>query len=104
MTCVADILACKQRTCPDGGRYTERQIADALGVTHPVVPQAMKLHRAMQRLGADDPYQVLTEPPAGSNKMRRHKHPRYRFQPLPDHKLTISGGGAGDDTGGADAA
>lgn len=104
MACLADILAYKQRTRPDGGRYTERQIAGALGVTHPVVPQAMKLHRAMQRLGTDDPYEVLTGPPAGSNKMRRHKHPHYSFQPPPDHKRTISGGGGGGDTGGADAA
>ncbi|MEZ6190433.1 MAG: recombinase family protein [Phycisphaerales bacterium] len=94
------VLNFEQRTSPVGKPYTKRQIAEALGVSQPVVQLAVKLHRAMERLGTKDPYEVLAEPPAGSNKMRRHKHPRYRFQPLPGHTLTATGGVTGD----ADAA
>lgn len=79
------VLAYKEFTRPDGKPYTERQIADALGVTQPVVQLAMKLHRTMEYLGIGDPYQELLLPPDDTNKMRRHKHPRYRFEPLPGY-------------------
>lgn len=64
---------------------TERQIAKALGITQTAVQRAAALDRLMKRLGLTDPYVRLMEPPADYSKLRRHLHPRYRFESLPDH-------------------
>jgi site-specific DNA recombinase len=66
----------------DGRRMTEREIATALGITQPAVQQAVALVRKMSYLDVSDPYVPLTEPPADYTKLRRHKHPRYCFEPL----------------------
>ncbi|MBI3408181.1 MAG: recombinase family protein [Planctomycetes bacterium] len=60
---------------------TEKQVAQALGITKTAVQNAAALHRLMEKLGIQDPYQPLNEPPAKG--FRRHLHPRYRFDPLP---------------------
>jgi hypothetical protein len=59
---------------------TERLTARELGLTQPAVQRAMALHRKMQAAGATDAYRRLIAPTAG--KPRRHRHPRYRFEPL----------------------
>ncbi len=64
------------------GGLTERQIAAQLGVTQPVVQRAKKLARQMASLGLADPYVRVTDPPEEYGKLRRHKHPRFRFEPL----------------------
>jgi hypothetical protein len=61
---------------------TERQVADRLGITQTAAQRAAALDRRMRRLGAADPYQPVQVPPADFNKLRRHRHPRYRFEPL----------------------
>ena len=33
-------------------------------------------------IGLTDPYVAVTEPPDDYAKLRRHKHKRYRFEPL----------------------
>ena len=76
------VLDLKKEVQPNGRPLTERQIAKRLGVTQPVVQRAMALHRRMLELGIDDPYQPVSEPPADYGKLRRHRHPRYRFEPL----------------------
>jgi len=48
----------------------------------PVVQQALALDRKMRELGIDTPYVVLHEPPDDYPKLRRHKNPKYRFEPL----------------------
>jgi site-specific DNA recombinase len=58
------------------------EIAEALGITKTVVGWSTKLYRQMQQMGLTDPIIVLTEPPKGA-RLRRHKHLRYRFDPLP---------------------
>ncbi len=60
----------------------ERVIAKQLGITQPAVQNAAALQRLMDTLGITDPYVELTEPPSDSRKLRRHKHKRYRFEPL----------------------
>jgi hypothetical protein len=35
----------------------------------------------MKRLGLVDPYLPLREPPPDHARMRRHQHPRFRFEP-----------------------
>jgi len=62
---------------------TERQAAEALGVQQPTVQRAMAVTRLMAARGLADPYEPLAGPPAGDHKMRRHRHPRYRFAALP---------------------
>jgi hypothetical protein len=61
---------------------TQDKIAWELELTQPAVQQAVALSRAMEKLGVCDPYLRLTAPPDDYNRLRRHKHPRYRFEPL----------------------
>ena len=72
-----------------GGGMTERAAAEELGLTVTAAQRAMKLDRLMRQLGADDPYCLLSEPPDDDGKVRRHRHPRYRFEPLADHRTTL---------------
>ena len=63
---------------------TQRDIVGRLTSerTHlPVVQKALALDRRMKEAGLDSPYVVLTEPPEDYDKLRRHKNPRYLFQP-----------------------
>jgi len=46
------------------------------------VQRAVALGRRMASLGIQDPYLPLTAPPGDYERWRRHKHPRYRFEPL----------------------
>ena len=61
---------------------TFRQAAARLGLTMPAAQAAMALHRLMAESGVADPYQAITAPPEDGWKLRRHKHRRYRFEPL----------------------
>ena len=61
---------------------SQHEIAWELDITQPAVQRAAALSRRMDRLGVGDPYLRLTAPPDNYEKLRRHKHPRYRFEPL----------------------
>jgi hypothetical protein len=63
---------------------TERQVADRLKITVTAAQRAAWLHRYMQAHDLTDPYLPVTEPPADQSKLRRHLHPRYRFEPRED--------------------
>lgn len=63
---------------------THRQIAEQLKLTLPAVQRAINLDRKMKELGLTDPYVAVLEPPADCKKLRRHRHPRYRFESLTD--------------------
>lgn len=67
---------------------TQRQVADHLGLTQPAVQNAIALGRRMKELGLTDPYVPVLEPPSDYTKLRRHRHPRYRFEPLTDESTT----------------
>jgi DNA invertase Pin-like site-specific DNA recombinase len=60
----------------------EHEIAALLGLTKTAVQGAAALDRLMKERGLDDPYVLLTEPPPDHDRMRRHKHVRYRFEPV----------------------
>jgi hypothetical protein len=66
-------------------KTTEHETAKALGITITAAQRAMALQRLMDERAAIDPYVLVTAPPEGSTKLRRHQHPRYQFQPLPGH-------------------
>lgn len=59
----------------------QRDIAKGLGLTQPIVQQALALDEMMQVRGLTDPYEILTAPPTGP-KYKMHLHPRFRFEPL----------------------
>ena len=67
---------------------THRQIAEQLKLTLPAVQRAINLDRKMKELGITDPYIPVLEPPPDCTKLRRHRHPRYRFEPLTDESTT----------------
>jgi len=60
----------------------QREVARRLGVTQPAVTNALALDRTMRGLGLDTPYVVVTDPPADYPKLRRHRNPKYRFEPV----------------------
>jgi len=62
----------------------QRQIAAQLTdekPKQPVVQKALALDRKMKELGLESPYVLVTEPPEDYPTLRRHKNPKYRFQP-----------------------
>ena len=47
----------------------------------PVVQAALALDRKMREMELESPYVLVTEPPDDYPKLRRHKNPKYSFQP-----------------------
>ena len=76
-------IAYRERVRDLRREFTQREVAQSLGITHTAAQCAAALDRLMQERGLSDPYFPLTEPPADNAKLRRHLHPRYRFRPLP---------------------
>ncbi len=64
---------------------TEYEAAAELGLTVTAAQRAMALHRMMTEAGMTDPYQLVTNPPEGESKVRRHRHARFEFKPLPGY-------------------
>jgi site-specific DNA recombinase len=62
---------------------TEAEAARAMGITKTAAQKAAALQRKMDELGINDPYVPVTEPLEDCPKRRRHRHPDYRFDPLP---------------------
>jgi site-specific DNA recombinase len=71
-----------------GQGHDQRAIARALKVTQAGVHDAMCFDRAMRAAGLATPYVFVTGPPTDYNRLRRHKHPRYHFDPLPSYPRT----------------
>lgn len=61
---------------------TERQIAAELVITQAAVQKAAALARKMEARGLEDPYEAVTGPSEDSRRECRHRHLRYRFEPL----------------------
>ena len=68
----------------------EWKIAEGLGLTITATQRAAALDRAMKKQGLTDPYVEVSEPPAENGNLRRHRHKRYRFEPVKDSCITIS--------------
>ena len=79
------VVVGRQQRDANGRKRTERDVANALGITETAAQRAASLDRLMQQQGLTDPYVLQLEPPADHAKLRRHLHPRYHFEPLPDH-------------------
>jgi site-specific DNA recombinase len=74
--------AYRERVVEGRKRKTERLVAEVLGITITAAQRAFALQRIMDELGIRDPYLPVEEPPDDLPKLRRHKHKRYRFEPL----------------------
>jgi hypothetical protein len=61
---------------------TEKQVATELGITITAAQHAAALQRRMEHLNISDPYIPVLDPPNDLRKMRRHRHPDYRFEPI----------------------
>ena len=68
----------------------QRAIAAELNVTQAAVSQSLIFARRMQDAGLSSPYLRVSEPPADYTRLRRHKHPRYRFTPLSGYPLFVT--------------
>jgi chromosome segregation and condensation protein ScpB len=66
---------------------SQREIAERLPqpTSQEEVSLALKLQKAMDEQGLDDPYQVLLEPLEDYKKLRRHKNENYCFTPKPGY-------------------
>jgi DNA invertase Pin-like site-specific DNA recombinase len=56
---------------------TEREAARRLKITVTAAQRASVLRRLMDQAGVTDAYRRLTEPPSGTRRFRRHRHPRF---------------------------
>jgi site-specific DNA recombinase len=63
---------------------SECEAARRCGITVTAAQKAAALQRTMDQLEIDDPYEDVTVPPEERRKLRRHRHPRYFFEPLDD--------------------
>jgi hypothetical protein len=73
---------------------TEREVAAQLGITVTAAQRAAALQRLLDREGQTDAYVLITVPPDDAGRVRRHRHARYRFEPLdgyPDLSLNQRG-------------
>ena len=60
----------------------EREIGERLGIAQSAVQRALRINRLMKSRGLTEPFIRLTELPEITNRLRRHRHPRFRFEPL----------------------
>ena len=60
---------------------TEQDAARRLSLTVTATQRAMSPHCLMAVAGVTDPYRLLSNPPDGDSRLRRHTHPRYQFHP-----------------------
>jgi site-specific DNA recombinase len=84
-----DLLDPRQREACRGrivelraGGITEKEAAEACGMTITAAQRSAALQRMMDARSLTDPYVAVTEPPDDCKKLRRHRHPRYHFEPL----------------------
>lgn len=72
-------------------RLDQREIARRLPekASQAAVSDALALDSLMQKQGLTTPYVFLTEPPPDYAKLRRHKNPKYRFEPVEGYVRTM---------------
>jgi hypothetical protein len=72
----------KEATALIASGKNQREAAKILGITSTAVQRAQALDKKMKELEITDPYIQLNEPPPENSKIKRHKHPRYKFNPI----------------------
>ena len=66
---------------------TYKALAAQLKIKDYFVQQAGHLQKLMDSAGVTDPYQPIRTPIDGNRKYSRHRHSRYRFEPLPGYEV-----------------
>jgi hypothetical protein len=61
---------------------TIRQVSKRLSIAYSAAERALRVHRLMKERGLDEPYLRITEIEDDMNRLRRHRSPRFRFNPL----------------------
>lgn len=61
---------------------TAKQAAERLGITSTAAQRAAALDRLLTQEDLSDPYLQVTTPPDDYNRLRRHLHKRYCFEPV----------------------
>jgi hypothetical protein len=61
----------------------QREIARSLPekVTQPAVTNALALERVRLKRNLESSYEFVAAPPDDYRKLRRHRNPKYRFEP-----------------------
>jgi hypothetical protein len=80
-----------ERAARDGGaglarRRAEREREQAEPATQTAVDRARAPDRPVRQRGPGSPYVPATDPPRDLPKLRRHRHPRSRFEPAPSYR------------------
>jgi hypothetical protein len=73
----------RQKVAARAAGKTEAEAARECGITTTAAQRAAGLQRTMDAQGITDPYVLVTQPPDDCPKLHRHRHPDYRFPPLP---------------------
>ena len=76
------VLYHQQATDLQQQRLKEREIAVRLGIAQSAVQRALRINRLMRSLDLTEPFIRLVSIPTVCNRLRRHLHPRFRFEPL----------------------
>ena len=63
----------------------QRDIAWKLDITQTAVQRTVALHRRTEQMAIVDPYLRVESPPENEDRFRRHRHPRFHFEPLPGY-------------------
>ena len=79
--------AYRERVIELRASMSEKDAAAQLGITKTAAQRAAALHRQMLAAGRTDPYVPIREPSSELSRMRRHRHPRYGFEPLPGYEV-----------------
>jgi site-specific DNA recombinase len=67
---------------------TRRQVAERLGICLSACARALHIDRLMRERGLTEPFERVTEMQTSMNRLRRHKSPRFRFEPLPGFPIS----------------
>jgi site-specific DNA recombinase len=65
---------------------TYKVLASQLRTHASVAQRAAQIQRLMESAGVTDPYLPIRTPIEGNAKYGRHRHPRFRFEPLPGYE------------------
>jgi site-specific DNA recombinase len=76
VACLAQMLELRQT-------MSECKAAERLKITVTTTQKAAAMHRRMRALGLADPYMPVLGPTDDFGRIRRFRHSRYRFEPLP---------------------
>lgn len=76
------IQHCQAAMALEAQGLQQREIGANLGIYQSAVQAALRVGKIMETQGLKDPYLRLTALPEKTHKLKRFKHPRFKFEPL----------------------